>query len=85
MRLKIGLLDVIGHPLGLFRISYWVRSDVSLYKAIQAAAIIPFLISTPPYGTTTPRITSPTLFDRYVGSLDAGGGAYGLKSLSEKT
>jgi len=44
--------------------------------------------------TTTPGTTRPTLFDKCVGSLtspanmnneDAGDGAYGLSSLSEKT
>jgi len=44
--------------------------------------------------TTTPGTTRPTLYDKCVGSLtspanqyneDAGDGAYGLSSLSEKT
>ena len=44
--------------------------------------------------TTTPGTTCPTLYDECVGSLtspanqnneDAGDGAYGLSSLSEKT
>ncbi len=44
--------------------------------------------------TTTPGTPCPTLYDKYVGSLtsptddkteDAGDGAYGLLSLSEKT
>ena len=44
------ILDVIGHsPWGfsgpILQFFYWVRSDVSLYKAPQAAAISPFLIS----------------------------------------
>ena len=44
------ILDVIGHSPWvfsgpIFRFLYWVRSDVSLYKAPQAAAISPFLIS----------------------------------------
>ena len=48
-RLSYWTLDVIGHspwgftgPILQFLFPYWVRSDVSLYTAPQAAAISPF-------------------------------------------
>ena len=62
-------------PLGLFRTSFTnfpIEWDRTLYKAPQAAAISPFLISSDPYmgrQTTTPGTTCPTLFDKCVGSL----------------
>ena len=59
------VLDVTGHsPLGRFRTTfynfffYWVSSEVSLYKAPQAAATSPFLIS-PTHPTHTWRDRPP--------------------------